>query len=488
MASNGPGQCHPGASMTVAPSSAHHAASATELPRPEPSADAVLRDALLESRGRWRDLVGMAADFAFETDAAGRFVFVSPDPALGWPAGALLGQPAELMLAELDGDGGFNPFHPPGPVRHRRAWLRNGAGASVCLSFAVMPLFDAAGDPAGARGVGQDTTEQDSHDASVAAALRRTELLDHILWRMREEVLAPRMMQAALEALVVGLGAEGCAVLDLVGDGVQATVLHQVGAGLPNVRDTVTSLLEAGPQETRRRPVQADGRPLLVCPSHGQFGAQAGLALWRQPRGRDWDADEPMLAESATGIIRVILSHDAVQREMARQARTDPLTGLLNRRAFLDEVGRHLDRLDREELPGTLMFADLDNFKEMNDRNGHDAGDEALCVTAALLRATLRPADLVARFGGDEFAMWLDGADEFAAAERAESLRVEGPKALAHLGTGEGAPQTMSIGIATLWPGRGEAIEVTIHRADQAMYEVKRAGRGHWRVARPRNP
>jgi diguanylate cyclase (GGDEF)-like protein len=198
-----------------------------------------------------------------------------------------------------------------------------------------------------------------------------------------------------------------------------------------------------------------------------------------------WDADELMLAASATGIIRVILGHEVVQREMARQARTDPLTGLLNRRAFLDEMARRVDRLEREGLPGTLMFVDLDNFKELNDRCGHDAGDEALCITAALLRSTLRPTDLVARFGGDEFAMWLDGADEFAAAERAESLRVEGPKALAHLAAGHDLALTMSIGIAPRWPGRGEDIETTIHCADQAMYQVKRGGRGHWRVAQP---
>ena len=95
----------------------------------------------------------------------------------------------------------------------------------------------------------------------------------------------------------------------------------------------------------------------------------------------------------------------------------------------------------------------------------------------------MRPTDLVARFGGDEFAMWLDGADEFAAAERAEDLRVQGPKALGHLGTGDDVALTMSIGIATRWPARGEAIETTINQADQAMYQVKRTGRGHWRVA-----
>ena len=64
----------------------------------------------------------------------------------------------------------------------------------------------------------------------------------------------------------------------------------------------------------------------------------------------------------------MVLEHEAIQQEMARQARTDPLTGLLNRRAFLEEMARHIDRLDREDQPGTLMFADLDYFKPVNDR------------------------------------------------------------------------------------------------------------------------
>src|SRR6516225_9769767 len=107
---------------------------------------------------------------------------------------------------------------------------------------------------------------------------------------------------------------------------------------------------------------------------------------------------------------------------MGRQARTDPLTGLLNRRAFLEEMERHIDRLDREQLPGTLMFADLDDFKPVNDRLGHEAGDEVLQRTATILRNTVRPSDVVARLGGDEFALWMNGADHLTAAERAEDL------------------------------------------------------------------
>src|SRR6187431_2824379 len=86
-------------------------------PRPSSRADATLRDALLDSRQRWRDLVITAADLAYETDAFGRFSFVLPDPALGWASATLLGQPAQLLLAGGSGANGFNPFDVTSAVR-----------------------------------------------------------------------------------------------------------------------------------------------------------------------------------------------------------------------------------------------------------------------------------------------------------------------------------------------------------------------------------
>ena len=443
-----------------------------------------LRNALLDSRNRWRDLVTLAADIAFETDAWGRFVFISPDPALGWPATTLLGQPAELLLADAGGATGFNPFRTATAVRRRQAWLKRSDGTGVCLAFAAAPLTDSEGRIIGARGIGQDTTEQDGHDTAMAAALRRGEVLDHILWRMRQEVMAPKMMEMALTSLTTALGAEGAAVLDVLGDGARPGVLNQTGSSLLAVQHTALSALQRDSHEPQVA-MAPDGRRVLVCTTQTRFAEQTGLALWRIPGSREWDNEERVLASSAAGIIRTILDHDSIQREMARQARTDPLTGLLNRRAFMDELNRRLDRLDREGLPGTVMFVDVDHFKQLNDKLGHELGDEALCITAELLRDTVRPADLVARLGGDEFAMWLDGADALAAAERAEHLRIAGPRALASLTDGVGMSMTLSIGIATRWPCRGEDIETVLHRADQAMYEVKRNGRGHWRVAHP---
>jgi diguanylate cyclase (GGDEF)-like protein len=442
-----------------------------------------LRGALLDSRQRWRDLVHLAADFAFETDVWGRFVFVAPDPAIGWPVGTLLGQTADLWLVEAAGATCFNPFRITAPVRSRRAWLKRPDGSGLCLSFSATPLMDEAGRIVGVRGAGHDMSEHERREAEVAGALRRGEVLDHILWRMRREVLAPRMMQAALEALGSATGSEGLELLDTLGDGVEPQVMHSSGRQVPSVIAVAMTLLETLPEEVSVG-VAADGRLVLVCPTETRFGAVAALVLWRESGSRAWDADERMLAAATAAIVRVILEHDSIQREMAQQAQTDPLTGLLNRRAFMDELARRFDRLEVDGLPGALLFIDLDSFKELNDSRGHEAGDEALRLIAQLLRGIVRPMDLVARLGGDEFALWLDGADEFAAAERAEQLCSAAPAAVAHLAAPGVAPVTMSIGIAARWPGRGEDVELLLQRADAAMYVVKRGGRNAWRVAR----
>jgi diguanylate cyclase (GGDEF)-like protein len=441
-----------------------------------------LRDALVDSRQRWRDLVSLAADLAFETDRWGRFAMIAPDPAFGWPASKLLGLPGKLLLAEGTAEPGFNPFSVTLQIRRRRVWINRADGTPACLAFSVIPLRDGDGCIVGARGVGIDMTEHDAQDAQVAAALRRGEMLDHILWRVGQEVLAPRMMNSALDALVNALGGEGAAVFVLADDDGSPRLRHHTGKGIDAIFQAAVRLLPAADIRAVQCSTLTD-RPLLVVGCQTRFGSLAGLAIWRAANGRQWDREDRQLLATGANIIRMILEHETIQREMAQQARTDPLTGLLNRRAFLEEVERHIDRLDREGLPGTLMFSDLDHFKPINDRLGHEMGDQVLVHAAALLRQAVRPTDLVARLGGDEFAVWMSGADHLTAAERADALREQVPARLSEL-VGHSAPRlSMSTGIATRRPGSDEPIDSLIRRADVAMYEVKRTGRGHWRVS-----
>lgn len=449
-----------------------------------------LRGALLDSRQRWRDLVTVSADFAFETDAWGRLIFVIPDPALGWSSASLIGQPAERLLVE---GAGFDPFRVTAPVRHRRTWLRRGDGGSACLTIAAMPITDRTGAVVGVRGLGVDMTEADAQGARMAAALRRGEVLEHILRRTSHEVLAPRMMKAALESLVDAVGAEGAAVVLDVGESGMSRIAHHAGQGAERMRPTLSAMLPVSPDQLGQA-TGIDGRPVLMAGCETRFGAFGGIAVWRTARGHDpaedvgsgiraWDQDDRMLLLTATNVIRMVLEHEAIQREMHRQARTDPLTALLNRRAFMEELERHVDRLDRDDEPGTLMFADMDHFKAVNDAMGHEAGDRVLVAAADLLRRVVRPTDLVARLGGDEFAVWMNGVDHMTAAERADVLREALPREIAEL-LGPDAPRVgMSIGIACRRGGGHEPLDSVIRRADMAMYEVKRHGRGHWRVS-----
>jgi diguanylate cyclase (GGDEF)-like protein len=286
------------------------------------------------------------------------------------------------------------------------------------------------------------------------------------------------MLQAVLDALASALGAEGTAVILLPAP--QAA--HVAGTGAETVLNDAAALLA----RQANGPVQGaacDGRHILADICQTRFGEQTGLIAWRAATARAWDADEVRLIAAAGRIVRIALEHEAIQQDMMRQARTDPLTGLLNRRAFREEVLRHTDRADREGVPSTLMFVDLDHFKTVNDRLGHEVGDQVLLRVAGLLRDIVRPADLVARLGGDEFALWLGGADHMTAAERAETLRTTVPRALDEITGGTPPRITLSIGIATRGVRADEDIDDLIRRADEAMYDAKRNGRGHWRVS-----
>lgn len=155
-------------------------------------------------------------------------------------------------------------------------------------------------------------------------------------------------------------------------------------------------------------------------------------------------------------------------------ARTDALTGLPNRRAFLDRVRIQHARSSRVHEQICLVYIDLDNFKAINDKHGHAAGDEALVGAAAVLNASIRATDFAARLGGDEFALLLWRCDEPGAREVAQRIHA-GIGALARKFEGCGLGASVGIAIFDVLP---ETPEKLIELADGAMYEAKQAGKG----------
>lgn len=154
----------------------------------------------------------------------------------------------------------------------------------------------------------------------------------------------------------------------------------------------------------------------------------------------------------------------------------DPLTGLLNRRAFNDELQREWQRMRRMGAPLVVTAFDLDHFKAINDGHGHDSGDLVLVRVARLLREASREVDLVARLGGEEFAVVMPGTTLEQGLLVAERMR-QGLASLPLLSqAGAALCVTVSVGVADALDGDGDA-HATLRRADEALYRAKRDGR-----------
>lgn len=162
----------------------------------------------------------------------------------------------------------------------------------------------------------------------------------------------------------------------------------------------------------------------------------------------------------------------ALVHALRREARTDPLTGLANRRAFNDLLERECALYERYRDPLALLAIDIDHFKRLNDRAGHPAGDNALVALAAVLTARVRRGDIVARTGGEEFTIVLPDCPTSEAQHRAHVLRA----VIAKDSAAWPNPITVSIGVAG-FPDHAESPAGLIDAADTALYAAKAAGR-----------
>jgi two-component system, cell cycle response regulator len=213
-----------------------------------------------------------------------------------------------------------------------------------------------------------------------------------------------------------------------------------------------------------------------------RFGEQAIGTFALAPRTAENKNDRLLVATVARELGGALRMATLVE-ESRWMATTDALTGLLNRRAFLDSTAREVARTKRYNDSLSVILLDVDHFKQINDRRGHATGDIVLATLGKLLNRAVRTCDVVARWGGEEFVLVLPSTPTDGAEQVAERIRELLEDAVINDAKGDHIPVTASFGVATYTTG--ETLEQVIDRADRAMYLAKSGGRNRVICDRP---
>ena len=329
-----------------------------------------------------------------------------------------------------------------------------------------------------------------------------------VLLHLDPSSVIPERVRSAFDSL-----SEGVAIVDREGRVVLANeALRQLigyaavrdGARLDALRWRATVVAGATPREIRpaelpwaralseRRPVAAV--PLRIEVAQQERELQVSCTPIRDGNRKirgclvsmaDQTAVVRANADLRVAIAELRASREEVERknrELERLAMVDPLTGCLNRRAFTRMAEPLLERALADGEPLSVLVADIDRFKSINDRFGHAVGDEVIRALGATLTATVRPRDLAARWGGEEFVMLLPGCDADAAEAAAERIRAAvSARCADELGARHaGLVVTLSVGVACA-SATGTSLAALIEQADGALYDAKRAGRNRVR-------
>jgi len=480
-----------------------------------------LRQALIESRTFFQDLANCSSDFTWATDTNGTFTFINQRGVAGYSSDGVHGKPATDLLASPTTLAQAKAvFQTKTRVSENEIWLKGANGDNFCFIISAVPVNDAQAKWIGARGVGRDVTELRAREAELQRAQRSEKLINTVLGIIRNEVEPSKMLAAAAAAVISAIGMTSCWVFQRkYGDKFScqtAKILNIVPRASMGLKNAPTSAqLRAIITKNLTKP-EADigeftnnGWSFLVARTN--YGGQLNgtLCFVRQiaggnennPGKSNWDAYERTMISRVADQLSVAIAQSENQEKLKVLSQTDGLTGLMNRRSFLPEITRRLAHHERQKRKAALLFIDLDNFKGINDTDGHARGDEILMAVSQLLKVNCRTSDLCARFGGDEFVLWLEEADEPIATLKANDL-IDGCQdiiaiakdapginpAPSHSGVVSIEHLGMSIGISVFVPGTGETLNQLIARADKALYVAKKGGKGGYRLAKPAAP
>ena len=439
-----------------------------------------LINALIASRQLFKDVVGCTSDFAWETREDGTFGFVSPRGALGYQAHQLDRQHPRTFLDRDHEPPEVLPFEAQSKMIDEEVWLRRADGSAACVLTSCVPVFSETGRWLGARGLCRDVTETRARDAALAQLQTRDMLMGKMVDSIRNEFDPKRMLGVAADSTAQSLDARFCWILRVDHGGeLKLEVSHEGSTGAPPEAavDAAVAAIEAD-DDSAVFDLDVGELKILVARARYHAHQNGAICLARGRADHPWEADDRALLAGVGNHLGIAIAQIADHEALERLSRTDELTGLVNRRAFYDVVASRFNHLRRMGRHGALLYIDLDNFKPVNDVHGHAQGDLVLKELARLLTESSRAGDIPARFGGDEFVLWLEETDEISAISKAEAL-LSASAGLRPFSGAADRPLGISIGIAISHPAAvGLDLKALIASADQAMYQAKRAGKG----------
>jgi diguanylate cyclase (GGDEF)-like protein/PAS domain S-box-containing protein len=485
------------------------------------------------SEQHYREAIELASDIVYTLDLDGRFVAVNPAGERFFSDGTatLVGRHWRRTLAPGYDQSGeatdavqsiFDSLYSQG--KQTVSTVHRGAGGAVrLLSTQLELLRDEDGLPFSIQGVARDVTELEGLQREVEelgrrveGAQRRVQLRDRALnavlraaRAINSELEIDQLLQHVIESAAaqvhadsgfVGLLDEGALTLrwywrstgsawiDDHGPGVERGVTRVVlQTKSPYYCSDVTADPNTDKEFTRRFGV----RSMLVFPIFSTSSELLGaLALHNLPpvdseaRREQFDlgvepADVRFL-EGLADLAAAAIQHARLLEQVVKQAETDPLTGLFNRRAFERRIETELERAARFGRGLTLVLVDIDHLKTINDTYGHPIGDAAICAVADVLSTRLRRHDFAARLGGEEFAAVVVETRPEHAITVARGLW----DAVRKCRVPRAGRITASFGVAA-FPSCGTTLEELVRHADEALYAAKRSGRDRVEVSTP---
>jgi diguanylate cyclase (GGDEF)-like protein len=311
----------------------------------------------------------------------------------------------------------------------------------------------------------------------IATAIRNVQALDGILATVAVEVRRALKASSCGLRVTIAAGAEITTKFHVrqnlrADECEEAAILNDLDLFGVRVAETNTSYVCDADHESEH------SSPTVVVPL-GHHARVIGLLLVRSDDPeRCWTHSELLLLHTVADQVTVAINQAHLFAQLQEQALTDGLTGLYNRRAFEMQLGRDLKFATRTRQPLSLVMLDLDNLKDINDKLGHEGGDNALRLLAESLGAELRGVDTSARYGGDEFIIILPQAGVDGALAVAERLR----ERITQINLPDVGSLSASFGLAS-FPLHASSQEALTSLVDQALYTAKRSGRN--RVSGP---